>query len=274
LKGSGITKPAAFVLLGAFGLAFVFVFGMLVAVTLKDPGATRDYGPFSLGRPTLANYAAAWRATPWLHAFANTLLIAGLGVVGQVLSSSLVAFGLARIDFRGRRALFALVVATLFVPMQVTLVPLYVLFSKMGWVDTFLPLVVPQFFAGAFNVFLLRQFYLTIPTELDDAARVDGATWFGVWWRVVLPLSKPPLVLVGLFTFIWNWKDLLGQLIYLNSPSRITVARALWQLLTPTEDNWNVITSSAVMALVPLVVVFSLAARWLIKGISIAGVRR
>ena len=225
--------------------------------------------------PQWQNYSNAWRYETRLRLgmgqyFLNSLLIALSAVGAQLLSSSLVAFGFARIKFRGREAWFLVLLATMMIPGEVTLIPLFILFRKIGWTNSFLPLIVPQFFGSAFNIFLLRQFFMTIPRELDEAAQIDGCSRLGVWWRIILPLSTPALVVTGIFTFLWNWKDLIGPLIYLDSAENRTLALGLSYLIDPTKNDPGLIFAAAAIALVPVVVLFFIGQRYITKGITLS----
>ncbi|HUW58702.1 MAG TPA: carbohydrate ABC transporter permease [Planctomycetota bacterium] len=221
------------------------------------------------------NYPDAWRYEKRLRLgmgqyFLNSFFIAATAVLGQLMSSSLVAYGFARVRFRGREVWFLLLLATMMLPAEVTMIPLFIIFRKIGWTNSFLPLIVPQFFGSAFNIFLLRQFFMTIPRELDEAAMLDGCSRLGVWWRIILPLSTPALIVTGIFTFLWNWKDLLGPLIYLDSLQNRTVTLGLSYLLTPTQNNPGLIFAAAALALVPVLILFFIGQRYITKGITLS----
>jgi len=225
--------------------------------------------------PQWRNYREAWTYEKKLHYgmgqyFLNSLLISITAVLGQLISSSLVAFGFARVRFRGREAWFLVLLATMMIPAEVTMIPLFILFRKIGWTNSFLPLIVPQFFGSAFNIFLLRQFFMTIPRELDEAAMIDGCSRLGVWWRIILPLSTPALVVTGIFTFLWNWKDLIGPLIYLDSVENRTLALGLSYLIDPTTNLPHVIFAAAAIALVPVILLFFVGQRYITKGITLS----
>jgi multiple sugar transport system permease protein len=262
-------------LLFACALVFVPILWMLTG-SLKTPAQiSGDTLTFTPDPVKWENYSGAWNCEPALRFgmgqyFLNSLLIATAAVLGQLLSSSLVAYGFARVNFRGREAWFLVLLATMMLPAEVTMVPLFIIFRKIGWTNSFLPLIVPQFFASAFNVFLLRQFFMTIPREMDEAAMLDGCSRLGVWWRIIMPLSKPALIVTGIFTFLWSWKDLLGPLIYLDSTETRTVALGLSYLLTPTQNNPGLIFAAATMALVPVLVLFFVGQRYITKGISLS----
>jgi multiple sugar transport system permease protein len=248
----------------------------MVTGSFKTPaqisGETISFWP----RPAAPeNYPDAWRYEPSLRLgmgqyFLNSLLIAIFAVLGQLASSSLVAYGFARVRFHGREAWFLVLLATMMLPSEVTMIPLFILFREIGWTNSFLPLIVPQFFGSAFNIFLLRQFFMTIPREMDEAAMLDGCSRLGVYWRIILPLSTPALIVTGVFTFLWNWQDLLGPLIYLDSVESRTVALGLSYLLTPTQNNPGLIFAAATVALLPVVVLFFIGQRYITKGINLS----
>ena len=203
---------------------------------------------------------------------ANTLTVAVLGVLGTVLSSALVAYGLSRVRFRGREALFTLTLATMMIPFPVLMIPLYAVFRELGWIGTLLPLWVPAFFGGAFNIFLLRQFFLTIPSELSDAARIDGCSELGIFFRVVLPLARPALAVVALFHFLYVWNDFLAPLIFLTEPETFTMALGLQQYQSHHGGSeWQLLLAASVLLVLPVVLLFFLAQRTFIQGISTTG---
>lgn len=204
----------------------------------------------------------------------NTLIVAVLSVTGMTLSSAVVAYGLSRIEWRGRGFVFGTVLVSMMIPFPVLMVPLYVVFREFGWVGTLRPLWVPAWFGGAFNIFLLRQFFRGVPRELDEAARLDGCSRWGIFWRVVLPLSKPALAVVALFHFIYVWNDFLGPLIFVTNRENFTLALGL-QLyqskagLTP----WNLLMAASTLVVLPLLAVFILAQRTFVEGIAAEGVK-
>ncbi len=203
----------------------------------------------------------------------NSLFVSIMAVLGQVLSSSLVAFGFARIQFKGREVLFVLLLATLMVPAQVTLIPLFAIYKTVGWVNTFLPLIVPHFTAGAFNVFLIRQFLLTIPRELDESAVIDGATPWRIYWNVILPNCASVLIVVGLFTFVGSWQDVMGPLIYLDNPAFRTVTLGLEYFRSPYVDNRHLLMTGAVLAMIPVAGLFLVGQRYIMSGIATTGMK-
>ncbi|HRK20642.1 MAG TPA: carbohydrate ABC transporter permease [Fimbriimonadaceae bacterium] len=204
--------------------------------------------------------------------FKNSLLVTLFSVVGVTGTSAAVAYAFARLRFAGRDRLFLLLLSTMMLPAIVTLIPTFVMFANLGWVNTFLPLTVPAFFGGgAFNIFLLRQFFLTLPRELDEAALLDGASHWTIFSRVVLPLSKPALITVALFCFIGTWRDFFGPLIYLNDPDKQTLELGLQTFRALNDEKWTLIMSGAVLISLPLVVIFFVGQRFFVKGIAMTG---
>ena len=203
----------------------------------------------------------------------NSLLLSILTVLGQILSSSLVAFGFARTNFKGRDILFIVLLATMMVPGQVTLIPLFCIFKSIGWMDSFWPLIVPQFTAGAFNVFLIRQFMLGLPKELDESAELDGASAFRVYRSIVLPNCKPVLIIVGLFSFVSAWQDVMGPLIYLDNPDYRTISLGLEYFRSPYVDNRPLLMAGALLSMLPVAALFLVAQRYILAGVATTGMK-
>jgi pectin-derived oligosaccharide transport system permease protein len=226
---------------------------------------------------TFDNWAQGWVALgiPFSRFFLNSAVIAVLSVIGNLFSCSLAAYAFARLEFRFKPFLFALMLGTIMLPFQVVLVPQYILFHTLGWTNTVLPLVVPKFLAvDAFFVFLLVQFIRGLPRELDDAATVDGCGPFGVFWRIIFPLLRPALAVTAVFTFIWTWNDFLGPLIYLTDTDNYTVPIALNAFLDSTgTSNWGAMFAMSILSLVPLFLVFAFAQKQLVQGIATTGLK-
>jgi len=223
------------------------------------------------------NFRSVLTGLPFVRYFGNTLLITGLVLFGTWLSSSMVAYGFSRLKFRGRQTMFSLCIATMLLPGQVTMIPLYILFARLGWVDTLLPLIVPAFFGSPFYIFLLRQFFLTIPFDYDEAARLHGAGPWRIYWHIILPQAKPALATVTVFSFIGVWNDFFNPLIYINSFEKATLTLGLnflkTQIIGSGVTQWPVLMAAAVLVLVPNVLIFLLAQRHFIKGINVGGLR-
>lgn len=219
------------------------------------------------------NYPDALRAVPFGDYLRNTLLLCLLNVLGAVLSSAVVAYGFARLQFRGRDALFLLMISTMALPEQVTMIPNFTLFRMLHWYGTYLPLVVPNACGVPFYIFLLTQFYRSLPIELSEAARVDGANEWQILTRLFLPLSKPALATCALFQFLATWNDLFGPLLYLNDPSRYTLAYGLQQFLAYHGAQWAQLMAASTLFTVPILLLFFLTQRVFIEGIATTGVK-
>ena len=269
--------------LALFCLAFTFVlpFYWMFSSALKDDPQVYTVPP--LWVPTVAhwdNFWKAWHVLDFSRFTVNTVVWYAIpATIGTVISSVLVAYGFARLRWPGRDLLFVLCIATMILPFQVRMVPLFILFKQLGWINSYAPLVVPNFLGVPFFIFLLRQFFLTIPKDLSDAARIDGASEIGILVRVILPLSRPALAVVVLFRFIWAWNDYLGPLIYLNRKELYTLAQGVDSLrLTMTTAGVSpmiypyLMAVSAVITL-PILVVFFLVQRTFIEGISVTGIK-
>lgn len=220
-----------------------------------------------------SNFWVPWGNLPFAQFYANTALVTFFSVTGTLVSSSLVAFAFARMRFRGRDRLFLLVLSTMMLPNQVTLVPLYLLFTKLGWINTLLPLIVPHWFGSAFHIFLLRQYMMSIPLELDDAARIDGASWTDIYWRITVPLARPAMGVVSIFAFTSSWNDYLYPLIYLNETKNFTIALGLPLLSSRYVTEIQQTMAQTVLAILPLILAFFLAQRYYIQGVVVSGVK-
>jgi len=220
-----------------------------------------------------ANYRGGMTFIPFWHYLGNTLLICGFTVLGTVVSCSLVAYGLARVDWRGRNVLFYVLLGTMMLPFQVTMVPLFVMFARLGWVDTYLPLIVPHFLGSAFFVFLMRQFFLTIPRELTDAARIDGCGEWQIYRAIILPLSKPVLATVGLFAFMGAWNDYIGPLIYLADADKYTLSLGLATFSSQYGSYPGMLMAVTTVMALPIIVLFFLTQRTFIQGITLTGIK-
>jgi ABC-type glycerol-3-phosphate transport system permease component len=224
------------------------------------------------------NYQDVFTIAPFGLFIWNTVVITALAMVGQILSAAAVAYGFSRFRFPGRDALFFLVLSTMMLPWQVTIVPTFLLFRYLGWINTFLPLIVPSFFGGgAFFIFLLRQFFLTIPRDLDEAAKLDGASSVRIFWNLILPLSKPALATVAIFAFIQHWNEFIGPLIFLNSTEKFTVSIGLRYFVSnPFESDEPreaiLMAASLIVALPPLILFFT-AQKYFVRGIVTTGLK-
>jgi multiple sugar transport system permease protein len=220
------------------------------------------------------NFPIALRQIPFWTYARNTATISLLVVIGTLISCTLAAYGFARVRWPGREIVFLLVLSTMMLPAQVTLVPLYIIFTRtLHWTNTFYPLIVPSFFANAFDIFLLRQFFKTIPSELSDAARVDGGNEWQIFTQVVLPLSTPVLATVAVMTFLYSWNDLQGPLLYLNSSDMMTLSVGLLQFKSLHQVHWNLMMAAAAIFALPVVVLFFFGQKTFIQGVKLTGIK-
>jgi multiple sugar transport system permease protein len=219
------------------------------------------------------NYREAFGMMDFFQNLRNTLFVCFTTVIGTVISCSLVAYSFARIQWKGREFMFVLVLATMMLPYQVVLIPLFSLYAKLGWVGSFKPLIVPYFFATPFYVFLLRQFFLSIPQDLSAAARIDGCNEFDIYWRIILPLSKPALATTALFMFLFQWGDFLNPLIYLQDRTQYTLAVALQQFQSQHESAWGPLMAMSTVITLPIVALFFLTQKTFIEGITMSGLK-
>jgi len=227
--------------------------------------------------PTLNNYKEGWQGfggITFATFFKNSFIIAGLNTIGTVISSTIVAYGLSRIPFPGRRIIFTTVILTLMLPMQVQIVPRYILFSKIGWINTFYPLIVPAFLGGPFFIFMVMQFIRGIPKELDESAFIDGADRIKIFYHIILPNLKPVITTAAIFAFYWTWNDFMGPLVYLNSPEKYPVSVALRAFSDPSAvTNWGAVFAMSTLSLIPVLVIFVLFQKYIVQGVTTTGLR-
>jgi multiple sugar transport system permease protein len=261
--------------LGVLSAFFLLPWAWMISTSLKSPRQLLVYPPIWIPDPIQwDNYPTAITSSGLLLYTGNTLQIAVLSVVGSLLSNTVAAYGFARLRWRGRDALFALALATIMLPGAVTLIPLYITFRQLDWLNTYLPLIVPTFFGNAFYLFLLRQFLMTIPQELSDAARIDGCSDLGILRRILLPLMKPALAVVALFEFIHHWNDIVGPLIYLSDKEKYTIALGIATMRADYGmSNFAWIMAAATLSVIPIVVLFFFAQRTFIQGITLTGLK-
>ena len=256
-------------------LLFMLTSSMKTADAVLDPSRS-PLPAMGDAATALENYRAVWTdsSTDFPTYLRNSVLVAMLSTIGMTLSSACAAYAFARMRFRGRGALFVLVLATLMIPATVVIAPQYLLFKKLGWIGTFAPLWAPAFFGGAFSIFLLRQFFLTIPRELDEAAAIDGCSSFGVFWRVILPVARPALIVVALLQFIGSWNDFFGPLVFINRPDMYTLSLGVYMFQSQHgQTPWNLSMAASVIAVVPVLLVFLLAQKAIIEGVATQGLK-
>ncbi|MFD1861566.1 carbohydrate ABC transporter permease [Planococcus chinensis] len=259
-----------FILLAIGSLLILSPLWWMFATSLKTMAEVMSFPPSFFPEDWLfSNYIRTWEAAPFTRYTINTLVITTFVVVGNVLSNSFIAYGFAKIPFKGKNVLFAIVLATMMIPGFVTLIPQYVLFANLGWINTYYPLIVPAFFGSAFNIFLLRQFYMTIPTELIEAAKIEGASHFYIWWKIGLPLTKPAIATVAIFSFNGAWNDFLGPLLYLNDENLYTLQIGLQVFKGQLSTQWNYLMAGSLLVLLPVIVIFFIFQKYFIQGINL-----
>lgn len=269
-----LVQVASYAAIGSVSLFFLGPWVWLLSTSFKPRADIFDWPPRLVPDPWVwENYQRAVTVIPFFQYMGNTLLICTLVVCGRLMSCSLVAYAFARLEWKGRDALFAVVLSTMMLPGVVTLVPLYVLFTRLHWTNSFLPLTVPAFFGDAFFIFMLRQFFRTIPFELSDAARIDGAGEGRIFLQIILPLAKPGLATVAIFSFLWTYIDFLGPLIYLTDQARWTLSLGLSQFLGTYRQDWGGLMAACTLFTIPAIALFLFTQRYFIRGIVTTGLK-
>lgn len=265
---------AVYATLTVVGMLFILPFIWMVSTSVKPNNQIFVYPPKWIPDIILwSNYSKAMTSVPFFLYFRNTVFISGMTILGTLVSCSLVAYGFSRVRWIGRDKVFLVVLATMMLPSATTLVPLYIIFRKLGWMGTFNPLIVPPFFGTAFFIFLLRQFFMSIPMELSDAARIDGASELGILWRIILPLSKPALASVTLFSFLWSWSDFFGPLIFLTDEHLYTISLGLLQFQSRYDTAWGQVMAASTVFTLPVLLLFFLAQKQFIEGVTLTGIK-
>ena len=274
LSRTEVTVRVTLLTLGCFVVLMPVAWTILTS--LKTAEQTLAIPPVWIFTPQWSNYAEVLRIVPFQNYALNTAIIVTGVVVGTLLSCSFSAYGFARLRAPGRNLIFGVLMATMMLPATVTLVPTYIAFNKIGWINTYLPLIVPAFFGSAFFIFMFRQFYLSLPRELEEAARIDGAGYFRIWWSIFLPLSLPVIATVTVFTFVGTYNDFFGPLIYLTDESKWTISVALSTFGGSPRigPQLHMLTAATMIAAAPSIVVFLLAQRYYVNGISVSGINK
>ena len=245
-----------------------------ITTSLKTRGDIYLFPPEWIPNPVQwQNYREAVTTIPFVRYFLNTALITALSIVGKVTSVTLVAFAFSRLRWWGRDVLFLVMLSTLMLPPHVTLIPQFILFKQLGWIDTILPLVVPDFFGGPFLTFMVRQFFMSLPLELDDAARIDGCSSFGVYWRIILPQSAAAITAVVILVFNTTWNEFLHPLIYLQSQSKFTLALGLRLFQGEASTSWHLLMAASLLTMLPVLILFFFAQRYFIQGVTFTGIK-
>lgn len=260
--------------LGLFTLLFIAPFLWMVSTSFKvDTQVFSDRVEWIPHPFRWQNYPDALASFPFLLYLRNTLFVCVMTMIGTVVSATLPAYGFSRLKWKGRDTLFLILLMTIMLPAQVTMLPVFLIFRSLGWTGTFLPLIVPSFFGGAFSIFLLRQFFLTIPQELSDAARIDGCSELGILTRIIVPMARPAIATVALFAFTGAWMDFLNPLIYLHDEDTYTLAIGLQAFLGRHGGEWNLLMAAATVITLPMLVLFFFAQRTFIQGITLTGMK-
>lgn len=274
MKKKYLFKSLLYIL--AIGMSFVFLLPLIwmVRSSFMNLGQIFIIPPQWIPKPiTLSNFKDAMAALPFGTYFKNTTIVVVLSVAGTILSSSLSAFGFTRISWKGRDSVFGLILTSMMLPTAVTLVPQFIGWKALGFYNTLVPIIAPAFFASAFNVFLLRQFYMSLPKELDESAYVDGAGYFTIYTHIILPLSRSALIVVGLFAFMFYWNDFFNPLIYLEDNNKFTIAVGLQQFISNYHAQWHLMMAAATVTVIPVLIVFLIGQKYFIEGITFTGLK-
>ncbi|MFJ5622736.1 carbohydrate ABC transporter permease [Peribacillus loiseleuriae] len=262
-------KIIAYSILVICSLYFLFPFAWALITALKTEGEAFSYPPkFIPDVPQFGNFIEAWKSQPFGTYFMNSVIVTVMTTIGQIISCSLVAYGFARYDFKYKNILFILLLSTMMIPWDVTMIPLYMEFNLFGWINTLKPLIVPAFFGSAYNIFLLRQFLMNIPKDLESAARIDGANEFQIFYKIFLPIMKGPLTLIAVLNILLVWNDYLGPLIYLQDQSKYTMALGLAAFKGVHELQIIPIMAMTLVMIIPPVIVFAFAQKYIVEGVS------
>lgn len=269
-----LTRVLCYIVLLIGTVVMILPFLWMLSTSLKQGTSIFVMPPEWIpANPTLQNFQQAWEVAKLPQGFANSAFIAIVSTLGEVFTSTLAGFAFARMRFPGRNLLFGLLLGTLMIPGVVVLIPSFILFTRVGWVNTWNPLIIPVLFGSPFAVFLSRQFFATLPAELEDAAKVDGANFFQMYLRIFLPLAKPIVATLFVLGFIARWNDFLGPLIYLRSVELYTVPLLLARLNSMYEQNWTLLMAGATLALVPILVLFVFLQRYFVESVAMTGIK-
>ncbi len=272
-----VQKLVAYTFLTAGAAAMVAPFLWMVTTSLKEPGSI-----FSYQRPWWEdwipiqfywkNYVLAWKAVPFARFYINSIFVSICVTLGQVVTSAMAAYAFARLNFPGRDKLFFAYLATMMVPGAVTMIPVFILLRMLGWIDTYKAVIFPGIFT-AYGTFLLRQFFLTLPKELEDAAKIDGCSYFGIFWKIILPLSKPALATLTTFTFMGSWLNFMWPLIVLNTHNKFTLPVGLAYFQSLHFTDWTQLMAGSLMMILPILIVFIFTQRYFVEGIKLTGIK-
>jgi multiple sugar transport system permease protein len=267
-------KILAHGILLVFAVICIFPFYWMIITALKSPTDVMEFPPKIYPKSfEVSNFVRVFELMPMGFAYLNSIKITFLTTFGTLLTSSLAAFAFAKMKFKFKGLLFAILLGTMMIPTQVTLIPLYIVFGKMGWVDTHLPLIIPTVLTNAYGVFMIRQFMLTLPNEYIESAQIDGYGYFRIFIKIILPLSKPIIVTLGLFTFIWSWNDYLKPLIFLNTDTKFTVPLIISSFRGVYEVQWELLMAASTVAVLPIIILYLFSQKYFVEGIAMTGIK-
>ena len=267
-----ISNIILFVVLTLGAILILFPIAWMFCTALKSAPEIAMYPPKLLPeKPMFENFIIAWQKAPFTKYTINTLIIVFFTIIGNVFVNSFVSYGFAKVDFAGKNILFTCILATMMIPGFITLVPTYVIFSKLHWVNTYLPLIVPAFFGNAFHIFMMRQFYMTIPIELTEAARIDGAGHFYIWGKLMMPLVKPVMATIALIAFKGAWSDFQGPLLYLSDRNMYTLQLGLQVFKGQGFTEWNYLMAVSFLSMIPILILFFCFQNYFIEGMNVGG---
>lgn len=274
-RDSIIGKIFVFTVLLLFALLMIFPLLWMLSTALKPDYKVMEFPPVLIPKPALwSNFSDLFSTYNILNYTRNSIFVTFMNIVGNVVSCTLVAYGFAKYKAPGKNILFSLLLATMMIPWAVTMVPLFSIFRQVGLYNTYVPLWIRSFFGNAFLIFLLRQFIMGIPNEMEEAARIDGASVFQTLTYVIVPMLKPPLSLVVTFTFFWSWNDFLGPLVYLGDSNKATIQLAIRNMQTQFISPWNYIMAFSLLSILPCLVIFFIGQKQIVEGISVNGLKQ
>ena len=263
-----------YTLLIFFAILFMFPLFWMISTSLKSSGEVFSIPPQWIPESLeWGNYVEAVNSFPFIRYAANSVFITVLSIFGGVLSSAYVAYGFAKLEWPGKNMWFTLMLATMMVPSQITMIPLFIFYSRLGWINTYYPFILPSFLGSPFFIFLFRQFYLALPNELNEAARIDGASEFQIWRKIYLPLSKPAMATTAIFLFMFTWNDFMGPLIYLHDPKLFTLQLGLRGFQQQYGTRWHVMMAASLLVAIPSIALFLSFQKYFVRGSSVSGVK-
>ncbi len=267
-------RTVIYLVLIGLGAIFFLPFVFQVSTSLKAERQIFVYPPIWIPNPVIwRNYTDVFDYAPFLQYLLNTLIICSAHLFGTIITCSLAGYAFARLRAPGRNIVFMVMLGTMMVPWMVTLIPVYILFAELKWINTFRPLMIPALFGSSFYIFLLRQYYMSLPYELDEAALMDGCSYLGIWWRILMPLTKPVLATVSIFTFMGAWNDFTGPLIFLNDTHKYTLSLGLTVFQQSRSTSWGLLMAASTMMILPVIILFFFTQKQFVQGIALTGIK-